>query len=197
MDFLIDPNVAYILIVTGVVLTLLAIITPGTGMLEVSAGFALLLAAYGAFNLGISWWALIILALAVVPFVFSLRSKYQTALLGLTVAAITVGSIFLFQDQNGWPEVNPLLAIIVAGLSSLTIWLVTEKTLEAHRARPSHDLSMLIGLIGEARTVIHLEGSVQAHGELWTARSDQPIPAGSKVRVTGRDGFVLIVEKTE
>jgi membrane-bound ClpP family serine protease len=32
MEFLIDPNVAYVLLVLGSVLILLAIVTPGTGL---------------------------------------------------------------------------------------------------------------------------------------------------------------------
>jgi membrane-bound ClpP family serine protease len=31
-------------------------------------------------------------------------------------------------------------------------------------------------------------------GELWTARSEQVIPDGARVRVTGQEGFILDVE---
>jgi membrane-bound ClpP family serine protease len=54
---------------------------------------------------------------------------------------------------------------------------------------------MLIGKIGEARTKVEEEGSVQVDGELWSARSEKTIPAGSSIRVLRREGFVLIVEK--
>jgi len=37
---------------------------------------------------------------------------------------------------------------------------------------------------------------VQVAGELWSARSEKPIAAGSPIRVVRRDGFVLIVEKS-
>ena len=36
---------------------------------------------------------------------------------------------------------------------------------------------------------------VQVAGELWSAKSDKAISAGSPIRVIRRDGFVLIVEK--
>ena len=39
MDFLLDPNVAYLFLLGGVVLAFLAIVTPGTGMLEVERFF--------------------------------------------------------------------------------------------------------------------------------------------------------------
>jgi membrane-bound serine protease (ClpP class) len=66
---------------------------------------------------------------------------------------------------------------------------------EATSARPTHDLSGLIGQVGEARTRVNEEGSVFVDGELWSARSEQPIPAGSPIRVLRREGFILIVEK--
>jgi membrane-bound ClpP family serine protease len=52
---------------------------------------------------------------------------------------------------------------------------------------------MLIGQTGEAKTRVREEGSVQVAGELWSARSDKPVPAGSRVRVVSREGFVLVV----
>jgi membrane-bound ClpP family serine protease len=73
---------------------------------------------------------------------------------------------------------------------------VIQKTLQASQALPSHDLSTLIGQIGEAKTRIHSEGSVQVAGELWSARSEKTIPNGSPVKVVGREGFVLVVEKS-
>jgi len=53
----------------------------------------------------------------------------------------------------------------------------------------------LVGQVGEARTKIHDQGSVQVGGELWSARSEKEIPEGSSIRVIRRDGFVVVVEK--
>ena len=69
--------------------------------------------------------------------------------------------------------------------------------MEASFATPTHDLGALIGLEGEARTDIHEEGSAQVGKELWSARSENTIKAGSKIRVVRRDGFVVVVEKQE
>ena len=53
----------------------------------------------------------------------------------------------------------------------------------------------LVGQLGEARTNVEDEGSVLVAGEMWSAKSDEAIAAGSTIRVLRRDGFVLIVEK--
>ena len=71
------------------------------------------------------------------------------------------------------------------------------KTVQAAEAPPMHDLETLIGSIGEAKTRIHEEGSVYIAGEMWSARSDKPIPAGSSIRVVRREGFILVVEKDD
>jgi membrane-bound serine protease (ClpP class) len=55
----------------------------------------------------------------------------------------------------------------------------------------------MVGKIGEARSKIHEEGSVYVSGEMWSARSDNPIPAGSSIRVVRREGFILVVEKDD
>jgi membrane-bound serine protease (ClpP class) len=56
-------------------------------------------------------------------------------------------------------------------------------------------LDKLLGKLGEAKTKIKDDGSVYVGGELWSARSDQPIPSGSPIKVIRREGFILVVEK--
>ena len=197
MDFLLNPNFAYLMLVIGVLLGMLAIVTPGTGLLELGAVFCLLLAGYGAFNLDINPWAPVVLIVAVVPFIYALRGTRRLLMLGLSILGFIIGSVFLFVNPNGWPAVNPLLATVVSLLAGGFLWVTVSKTLQAFQARPSHDLDALLGQVGEAKTRVHEQGSVQVAGELWTARSEKVIPAGSAVRVTGREGFVLTVEKTQ
>ena len=77
MDFLLDPNVAYLILLGGILLGLMAIIAPGTGILEVGAFFCLALAGYAVYNLSFNWWALVILVLSIFPFLYC-HSKTKT-----------------------------------------------------------------------------------------------------------------------
>lgn len=197
MNFFLDPNIAYLLMVVGLLLTLLAIITPGTGMLEVGAAFCLILAGYAVYNLSFNLWALILLILSIIPFLLAIRRKRRELFLALSIVLLIAGSVFLFQNENGGPAVNPWLAAVTSILVAGFLWFVTQKTLQAIQSRPTHDLDKLIGQVGEAKTKIHEEGSVQVAGELWSACSDSPIPSGSQIRVTERFGFVLKVEKDQ
>ena len=195
VDFLLDPNVAYLILVGAAMLTMMAVVNPGTGVLEIVALFAWLISGYIIFNLPVNFWALGLMLLGVVLFLLSLRKIKSLLYLGLSIAAVIIGSIFLF-DQPGWqPAVNPVLAVIVSVFVAGFTWIVAKKAIEADSMRPAHDLEALIGTVGEAKTSVQDEGSVQVGGELWSARSQQPIPEGTQIRVTGRDGFRLVVEK--
>jgi membrane-bound serine protease (ClpP class) len=195
MDFLLDPNIAYLFLLGGVLMAMLALATPGTGFFEIGAFFCIALAGYAVYKLSFNWWALILLALSVVPFIYAIQRPKRELFLGLSILLLVVGSVFMF-PQNGGLAVNPLVAVLASGLVAGFLWIAVRKSLEAASMRPSHDLAGLVGQIGEARTKVGEDGSVQVAGELWSARSEKPIAAGSPIRVVRRDGFVLIVEKS-
>jgi len=195
VDFLLNPDIAYLILVIALLATMMAVLSPGTGVLEIFTLFMWLISGYIIYNMPVNYWALGLLLLGVVLFLLSLRKLKNLVYLALSIAAVIAGSIFLF-DQPGWqPAVNPVLAVIVSVFAAGFVWIVAQKALEADRIRPTHDLEALIGETGEAKSIINDEGSVQVAGELWSAKSDQPIPEGSQVRVVGRDGFNLKVEQ--
>lgn len=197
MNFLLDPDVAYLFLLGGMFLALLAIASPGTGLIEISAFFCIALAGYAIYNLSFNFWALIVIGLSVVPFVYAVRKPKREWALALSILLLIAGSIFMFAQANGLPAVNPLIAVTASALTGGFLWVAARKAMEAAFARPTHDLEALVGQVGEARTDIHAEGSAQVGMELWSARSENRIKAGSKVRVVRRDGFVVVVEKQE
>lgn len=193
MDFLLNPNVAYLVLVAAMLFTLVAIITPGTGIAEILALFSLLLAGYAVYNLAFNWWALAILVLSGIPFVFAIRAPGRGLWLAISFVGLTVGSVFFFPAQEGLVSVDLPLAIVTTLAYSAFLWFSARKVLEISAVRPVHELSVLIGQRGEAKTAISEDGSVQVAGELWSARSDALIAPGTAIKVIGREGFVLIV----
>jgi membrane-bound serine protease (ClpP class) len=195
MDILLDPNIAYLILLAGILLGMMAIVTPGTGLFEVGAFFGLALAGYAVYNLSFNGWALAVLALSIVPFVYAIQKPKRELYLGLAILLLVVGSVFLFVSENGQPAVNPFLAVTASALVTGYLWLAIRKTMQAMQIKPAHNLDALVGQIGESRTAVHEDGSVQVAGELWSARSVEPISAGSHIRVVRREGFILVVEK--
>lgn len=194
MNIFLDPNVAYLVLVVGFVLGVLALLTPGTGIIEIGTLLAIILAGYSVYNLPVNTWALILLVVGVVPFFLALRKFKQWYWLIPAIISLIVGSIFLFKLESGAPAINPILASIVSTLATVFLWFVGRKTIDAMRTRPTQDLSRLIGMIGEARTDIGMDGTVYVGGEEWSARSEKKIRNGSQVKVIKREGLVLLVE---
>jgi membrane-bound serine protease (ClpP class) len=194
MDILLNPNIAYIICVLALIAILAAIVAPGTGLIEITALLLIGLSAYVVYNIGMNLWALIVLLLSVVPFFIAIRSKNSLPYLIASIVMIIGGSLFLFTGTGFRPLVDPLLVIGVSALASTFVWFAAKKSIQAQNAKKFHDLEGLVGEFGEARTTIHQEGSVLIGSELWSARSQQPISSGQRVRVTKRDGFILEVE---
>jgi membrane-bound serine protease (ClpP class) len=195
MDFLLDPNIAYLLLVAATFLALMAIAVPGTGIPEISALFCMVLAGYAVYHLSLNGWALALMLASVVPFIFSIRGPRRELWLALSIVGLTVGSVFFFPGGKGIISVNPVLAIVTSALYAAFLWIAVRKVLQVSQTTPVNDISTLIGERGETKTSVKAEGSVQVAGELWSARSENPIPVGSLIRVIGRDGFILIIEK--
>ena len=196
MNFLLDPNVGYVLAVGGLMLGILALFTPGTGLLEIGALFALALAAYSISNSAINTWALILLVVGIVPFILATRRSGKVIYMVVALGSLVIGSVFLIATPEGVIAVNPVLAVLVSSASSGFLWLIGRRSLEA-MALPAKNLSLLIGKMGEAHTDIYAEGSAYVDGEEWSARSQVFIPTGSQVRVIGREGLTLIVEPVQ
>ena len=67
----------------------------------------------------------------------------------------------------------------------------------AEEIRPSAVKWELTGEPGEVVAEVgkYTKGIVRIHSELWSAKSENPIAAGSKVRVTRVEGLQVWVEK--
>jgi membrane-bound serine protease (ClpP class) len=197
MNLLLDPNIAYVLLLTGFVLGVLALFSPGTGVLEFSALTAMILAGYSILRLPINPWALAVLVFGAVPFFLALRRSQQLPFLLLALVSLIAGSIFVFRGEGGLPAIHPFVATTASLVALIILWIVGRTGIAVMHQTPSHDLERLIGMTGEARTAIERTGSVYINGENWSARCENPIPVGTMVRVISRQGLVLQVEPAQ
>ncbi|NMB55891.1 MAG: hypothetical protein GYA15_14445 [Leptolinea sp.] len=194
MNFLLDPNIAYLILVAGFVLAVLALFAPGTGLLEIGAVLAIVFAGYSVANTPINWWALVILIVGVFPFLYALRRSRNLVFLVISILALIVGSVFMFRAESGEPAVNPALATIVSVLVTGLMWIIATRGIEALQMKPYSRTGKLIGHVGTTRSDVFHSGTVYIQNEEWSARSQDPIPAGVKVKVIKQEGFTLEVE---
>lgn len=70
------------------------------------------------------------------------------------------------------------------------IWLVLQK-----RKKSVHDLSSLVGKVGEVKQWQDRKGKIFINGETWNANSDLPLIKGDKALIEKVQGFELTVRK--
>jgi membrane-bound ClpP family serine protease len=198
MDFLINPNVSYVLLVLGLMTAALALFAPGTGLLEAGALIVLVLAGYGIANLPINIWAVVIILLGVIPFGLGLSKllplKERTRLLVASMLVFLIGAAFLYRGASWLPAVDPLVFVIIWPIALGLTWFIAAKGMEAAAYKPVFNPDQLIGMTGQASSDIRGRGTVYVNGEEWSAVSHTFIPAGSAVRVLGRSGLTLEVD---
>jgi membrane-bound serine protease (ClpP class) len=197
LDSQILTNLLYLILVAGVWLTVLAVITPGTGVLEILVLAALVITGYGAFYTPFNAWAFLILGGGVLALVLSLRRKPFEIWLVLSALLFSAGSIFLYRLEDGRLGVHPLLAVVVSLMTVGYFWWAIRGVIEAQHQKPVQDPKAVIGQTAEVRTALDPIGSVYVAGELWTARSRELIKEGQKVKVVGVEGLTLEVSPLE
>jgi membrane-bound serine protease (ClpP class) len=85
---------------------------------------------------------------------------------------------------------------VVVGFTAISAFLV-RLALTSQRAVPVTGVEGLIGESGVALEPIAPAGAgrVRVHGEIWSARADEPIAIGDRVRTTRVNGLTLTVRK--
>jgi membrane-bound serine protease (ClpP class) len=194
-----NPFVAFLLLAAGVWALVFAVSIPGTGIPEAGAVICLALAFIGLTQLQVNYSGLLLIALAILLFVLEFRTMAHGALLVAGMVSFAIGAVLLFRVAEGaeallsWGSV-----LVVTGLSTAGFAFLVWRGLAVQRLPVSQDPNRVIGHTGVARTDVPAggEGSVYVDGELWSARADDKIPAGSPVVVVKRDGLWLKVTKS-
>ncbi len=199
MAFLINPAIAFMLIVLAVMLLMMTAVAPKSTRLKVGMVVCLAAAGYEFSQLNANIWALMVTAFSPVPFFIALRQPAKRGgLVILSILMLALGSMLIFWDEQG-----RLLSIPFGGLVAIicgrVIWITFLRFRDTSPRRLSDNPDSIIGLVGTAHSAIEKfePGQVEIEGELWNARSDEPIPAGSLARIVRFDGLYLTVEKVE
>jgi membrane-bound serine protease (ClpP class) len=195
MIFLLDPNFAFVLLAVAFLVTIFALLAPGTGVLEVVSLGLLTLVGLSIARMEIHTWAILLLLGGIVGIILALRRFDNRYFLVLAILLLLAGMLFLFKTPGQFLSVDPLLAGVVSLSTAAFIWTVGRMVAQAFKAKPQRNLAKLIGEVGRAVTDISTDGSVYVGGENWSAVSEKPIKKGSSVVVRKRDGLVLNVEE--
>lgn len=194
LNVLADPNVAYLLLMAGLVGLYVEITHPGFGLPGVAGAICLLLALTALQVLPVNYGALALVMLGVVLLVAEAFVPAFGVLAVGGLVALVLGSLFLFDaDDGGGVAVARSLILSVAGTAGVAMLLVSVLVVRTQLRKPTTGSEGMIGLHGEVRQRVAPHGMVLVAGEYWSAHSDVPIEPGTPVEVTGIDGLVLHV----
>ena len=195
LDFLLDPNIAFLVLAVGALALYAEFNHPGAIVPGV-VGVVFILLALFALNLLPTRYASFTLIIAAFV-LFALEAKFAThGVLGLGgIALLTIGGLLLVDGPIPQMRVQIWTALGVSvPLGVITVFLMTI-ALRARRSKVVTGLQGMIGAVGEARTDIDPEGKVFVQGELWNAHARSRVSLGEPVVVRSVEGLELEVEK--
>jgi membrane-bound serine protease (ClpP class) len=178
-----NPNLAYILLMIGLLGLYFEFSHPGAILPGVLGGISLLLAVFAFQILPINYVGLGLIILAVILFILEVKVQSFGMLAVGGIAAMIIGSLMLIKAPIA--ELRPSLRFVlpvVIGVSAIVLFLLA-LVFKAHRRRSFSGREGMIGETGTARTDLAPTGRVFVHGELWEAVAEEPVRAGEKVKV--------------
>jgi membrane-bound serine protease (ClpP class) len=199
LDWLVNPNVALLLLACGVLLIYFEFNTPGT-IVPGALGSLMVLMALFAFNLlPIRYTAVLLLIAAVVLLVLEAKFGGHGALAIAGIVCLTLGMITLVAAPIPELDVHPWVAFSVSlAVGLITVFLI-RLAVRARRMKTRLGVDALIGRAASAMEPLSPEGHVLVEGEIWLARAEgaeENIAKGTPLRVTGHDNYLLRVSPT-
>lgn len=194
---LMDPNIAFLLLVLGGLALMAEFNHPGAIVPGVTGVISILLALFALNLLPVRYASLALLLAAFA--LFALEAKYAThGILGIGgIICMVFGALFLVDGPIPQMRVHLGTALAVSIPIGIIAVFLTTIVLRARRAQVTTGSEGMIGEIGVARTALGPEGKVFVHGELWNATARAAIAEGARVRVAGVNGLHLVVEPAD
>ena len=193
LDVIADPNIAYLLMMAGLLGLYIEFTHPGVVFPGIAGAISLLLALTALHVLPLNTSGLVLLALGVCLLVAEAFLP-TFGLLGVGgLVAFLIGSLFLFDTAGSGVAVDRSLVFGVGGAVGGIMLLVGALVVRAQRGRRRHGVEGMLGQIGVVRQRLAPGGQVLVGGEYWNAHSTEPVDVGEQVEVTGADGLRLQV----
>src|SRR5580658_4122014 len=194
LDYLMDPDIIFVLLAIGVLALYAEFNHPGA-VVPGTVGVVFILISVFALNLLPTRFAALGLILAAFA-LFAAEAKFAThgVLTIGGIALLTLGGLLLVDSPIPEMRVHLLTALAVSIPLGLITAFLMSIALKARRNKRVSGSEGLIGETGIAQTTLSPRGKIFVHGELWDAVSSSNVSAGQTVVVRRVDGLVLQVD---
>jgi membrane-bound serine protease (ClpP class) len=197
LGWLVNPNIALMMLVFGALLIYLEFNTPGTIVPGALGTLMVLLAIFGLDLLPIRFTALLLLVAALVFLMLEAKFGGHGALAIAGIVCLTFGTLTLVAAPVPEMSISPAIAIGVSvGFGLITVFLV-RLAMRARKLKTRLGAEALVGSHASAMEALSPEGHVLVEGEIWLAVASEPVAAGTPLRVTGNEQYLLHVVPAE
>ncbi len=202
LGILVNPNIAYLLLLVGIVGIAIELFSPGLFIPGTLGVIALLLGAYGTAQLPVTAVGIALLVAGLVMLIAEAHLPTHGILGAIGVIALALSGLLLFNTHSTAVEVSPPLVIVIALLLGGGLAFAVRKVVEARRRPVKTGHEELVGATGEVRATLYPVGQVFVDGALWRARFADDVPEadtergrerGARVRVEAVEGLTLRV----
>ena len=195
LNILADPNIAYLLMMAGMLGLYLEFSNPGLLLPGLAGGICLILALTAFQVLPINYTGLVLIGLGMALLIAEMFLP-SFGILGVSgIAAFVLGSLFLFDTPDAELAVDRGIIFAASLAVGTFMFVVGSLAVRAWRRPVASGLEGLQGEIAEVRTPLAPQGRVWVHGEYWTAQSDEEIEVGQKVQIVAVDHMILRVRR--
>jgi len=196
LNLITDPNIAYILLMLGMLGLFFELANPGVILPGVIGGISLILAFFAFQSLPLNFAGLLLILFGIVLLVAEIKVVSHGVLTIGGIIAILLGSVMLIDTPEVSLRVSWLVILPVVAATAGIFAFAVSAGIRAQLRRPATGSEGLVGEVGVTRTTLDPEGQVFVRGELWRAVSEAgAIGAGERVRVVGLRGLTLRVTR--
>jgi len=193
LNILADPNIAYLLMMAGLLGLYMEFSHPGVIFPGVIGAICLLLALASFQLLPLNYTGLSLIALGVALLVAEMFVP-SFGFLGIGgIIALAIGSLFLFDTESSDLIVDKSIVFTAVGTVGAIMLALSYLVFKSQKLTQTTGMDGLIGEIGEVRVKLGPVGKVFVHGEYWNAEADAEIDVAEKVEVIGYQGLRLKV----
>ena len=183
LDTLSNPNIAYILMMIGMLGLYFELSNPGAIFPGVVGVISLILAFFAFQTLPVNYAGMLLILLALILFILEIKVTSFGMLSVGGIISLTLGSLMLFDSSVPFLRVSYDFIIPVVAVTSAFFILAISLAVKAQRRKPTTGKEGLLGSTGIVKSKIDPQGKVFIHGEYWDATSNEMIPEDTQVEV--------------